>query len=82
MFVCRNSEQVCLCVLSPHRLAIFGLTKDTEGVSAIDNEGEGLGAERSYTLLSLHSHQLHRTASNMISGYFDTQNSEFYLTRP
>lgn len=77
--VFRNSEQVCLCVLSPHRLAILALSKDdsthTQGMSA-ESEGVGLGTEPSYSLVPLHTHQLRRTAANMTWGYFDTQNSE------
>ena len=79
-YLCRNTEKVCLCVLSPHRLAIYAVSLDnTDGSQGISsgnqNQGVGQGAEPSYSLVSLYTHQLRRTAANMTCGHFDTQNS-------
>jgi len=75
----RNSDKICLCVLSPHRLEIFAVSLDntdgSQGISS-ENEGVGQGAEPSYSLVSLYTHQLRRTAANMTCGYFDAMNSE------
>lgn len=75
--MCRESDQKCLCVLSPHRLSVFTVTHEAGRTrEEVEHEEEEGRVDPSYTLLPLYTHHLRRTAANMTWGNFEGHSSE------